>query len=109
MTEHILYKPEDFNEYEKNQDNALYWMVVKQNLGVCKQCGAGEAELDDYSTCEEYRNRSITDHKALSVRRCRACGKVFTDPELNRRLTKSCMHCGSERTEFYHVKSKPLT
>ena len=53
---HVLYEPKDFTREEAERRNALYIVVVEQGLGVCKQCGAGESELDDYPTCAEYRD-----------------------------------------------------
>jgi len=104
MTDHVLYKPEDFNEREKNQGNVLYKLVVEGGLGICKMCGAGEAELDEYPTCEEYWKRPIRDDRVVSVRQCHDCGKSFTHKELNRRVAVECAHCGSDKTEFRSTK-----
>lgn len=104
MTDHVYYKPEDFNEREKNQGNVIYDLVVNGGLKICKMCGAGEAELDEYPTCEAYWKRPIRDDRVVSVRKCYDCHKVFTHKELNRRVTVECSHCGSDKTAFHRTQ-----
>lgn len=58
MTEHVLYVNEDFDHSDDNViDSCTYKAVVEGGLGVCKHCGAYESGLDEYPTCEEWRNR----------------------------------------------------
>ncbi|MFU1607355.1 hypothetical protein ACM25O_13300 [Sulfitobacter pontiacus] len=50
---HTLYKSADFSneEYERG---GIAKMVIDGGLGICKSCGAGEAELDEFATCRDY-------------------------------------------------------
>ena len=57
MTQHILYEPKDFAQLQVDQSIVLARLVLDGGLSICKLCGAGEVELDDYPTCEEYGNR----------------------------------------------------
>lgn len=59
MTEqqHELYEPKDFTN-EEVERNSLAKMVVIGGLGICKKCGAGESELDDWPTCTEFKSRN---------------------------------------------------
>ena len=54
MTEHVLYKPSDFSY---DDESYLSDIVINGGLSVCKHCGAYESGLDEYPTCEEWRNR----------------------------------------------------
>lgn len=56
MTEHVLYKPSDFSY---DDESYLSDIVINGGLSVCKHCGAYESGLDEYPTCEEWRNRVI--------------------------------------------------
>lgn len=55
MTQHELYKPEDFNSEERQRRNRLYVMVVEGGLAICKRCGAAEVEIETWPTCAGYR------------------------------------------------------
>jgi hypothetical protein len=55
VEDHELYKPSDFTHDEIARRNQLAILVCEGGLGICKRCGAGEVQLDDYPTCEEYR------------------------------------------------------
>lgn len=53
MQKHELYTESDFSEsdFENNPRAKL----VREGLDICKHCGAGEIELIDYPTCDEYK------------------------------------------------------
>ena len=55
MSNHELYQPKDFTAEEYARGNRLAKMVIDGGLGICKKCGAAEAQLDDHPTCEEHR------------------------------------------------------
>lgn len=73
MGQHILYEPKDFTQAEHERRNVLAVMVIDGGLGVCKQCGAAERELDDWPTCEAYRahrrGERATEGERLAKRR----------------------------------------
>jgi hypothetical protein len=50
---HTLYTAKDFTG-EEVERSSLARMVVEGGLGICKKCGAGEADLDEFPTCREY-------------------------------------------------------
>lgn len=52
---HELYIPADFTNEEIDRRNQLAVMVIDGGLGICKKCGAGEAELEAYKDCASYR------------------------------------------------------
>lgn len=52
---HNLYKPKDFTAEQIDRREKVAIMVVEGGLEICKDCGAGEMDLDGYDTCEEYR------------------------------------------------------
>ncbi len=56
MTGHDLHTPADFTN-EETETSSLAKVVVSGGLGICKRCGAGEADLDDYPTCADYESR----------------------------------------------------
>lgn len=53
--QHELYVQDDFTEEEYERENVLAVAVIDKGLHICMRCGAGEAELDDYQTCDAYR------------------------------------------------------
>lgn len=52
---HELYQASDFNSDERQRRNRLYVMVVEGGLSICKRCGAGEADLATWPTCQAFR------------------------------------------------------
>ena len=52
---HTLYEPSDFTTEELDRRNALAVAVCEGGLGVCKVCGATEAELNNHPNCASYR------------------------------------------------------
>ena len=52
---HKLYKPKDFTNDELDQRNTLAVLVIEGGLGICKECGAAEIELEEHLTCTEYK------------------------------------------------------
>jgi hypothetical protein len=55
--EHELYTNEDFTQEEYEQGNRLAVYVIDGGLGICKKCGAGEVQLEQYPTCTDYKAR----------------------------------------------------
>jgi hypothetical protein len=53
---HQLYTPSDFTDEQYYEYRGVARMVIDGGLGICKVCGAGESQLDDYPTCAEYFN-----------------------------------------------------
>jgi hypothetical protein len=51
---HELYTSRDFTNEEYGRGNALAIAVIDGGLGVCKRCGASEAELEEWSSCADY-------------------------------------------------------
>lgn len=49
---HDLYTPADFTN-EEHERSQLAKMVIDGGLGICKRCGAGEAQLDEFATCHD--------------------------------------------------------
>lgn len=66
---HTLYKPADFTN-EEHERSSLARAVIDGGLGVCKQCGAGEIELDEFATCREYNdhNRALREKEEAKRR-----------------------------------------
>lgn len=56
---HALYKPSDFTDQEYYEGNGLAKMVIDGGLGICKNCGACEIELDQYPSCADFRDRPV--------------------------------------------------
>lgn len=54
---HTLCQPGDFTNQEYFEDIGVARLVIDGGLGICKNCGAGESELEDYQTCDAYRGR----------------------------------------------------
>lgn len=56
MTKHTLYTTADFTAAEccPIEGTQLARMVVEGGLGVCKNCGACEVQLDEYKSCEDF-------------------------------------------------------
>ena len=50
---HTLFTAADFTN-EEWERGGLARMVIDGGLGICKFCGAGEIELDNYPTCRDY-------------------------------------------------------
>lgn len=53
-TQHILYTEDDFTKEEIDNENRI-WKMVHDGLSVCKCCGAAEADVNEFETCEEFR------------------------------------------------------
>lgn len=64
---HELYTTADFTEEEYQRRNQLAVMVIDGGLGICKRCGAGESELDDWPTCQAYRQHCRDEHAKLAT------------------------------------------
>jgi len=77
---HLLYGPEDFTREEIDRRNSLAVAVIEGGLGICKQCGAAEAELDEFKTCAEYEAEKKKQREALEVASAR-CGDPFPKTE----------------------------
>ncbi|MEP1253737.1 MAG: hypothetical protein ABJI29_03205 [Alphaproteobacteria bacterium] len=54
MDGHDLYTPADFTN-EEMESSSTARLVVLGGLGICKKCGAGEAQLDKHPTCESFK------------------------------------------------------
>ena len=50
---HTLYRSSDFTN-EELERSPVARMVADGGLGLCKSCGAGEIELDQFATCKDY-------------------------------------------------------
>ena len=54
---HTLYTPADFTSEEYGRANSIALLVIDDGFRMCKKCGAGNQQLDDYKTCADYRDR----------------------------------------------------
>lgn len=52
---HTLYESSDFTDEEYARRNQLAVMVIDGGLGVCKNCGACERELDESCKVRQQR------------------------------------------------------
>ena len=64
LTAHNLLRPEDFTNEDYVEDRSVARLVVDGGLGICRRCGAGESQLDDFPNCEAFElhsNRASTE------------------------------------------------